>query len=52
LSLAQFKELALGGNGCFYNPAIKHNTGVKLLKNLRHDFITPRACEQLCEGTN
>jgi hypothetical protein len=41
LSLAQLKELELGGNGCFYTPAIKHNTGVKLLKKLGHDFVTP-----------
>lgn len=41
LSLAQLKELELGGSGCFYNPSIKRNTGVKLLRKLGHELITP-----------
>jgi len=40
LSLAQLKELEQGGNKSFYNPDIKRNTGVKLLKKLGHDPLT------------
>jgi transcriptional regulator with XRE-family HTH domain len=41
VSLAQLKELESGGNNSFYNPAIKRNTGVKLLKKLGHDLDIP-----------
>jgi hypothetical protein len=41
VSLAQLKELELGGHSSFYNPAIKRSTGVKLLKKLGHDLVTP-----------
>jgi hypothetical protein len=41
LSLAQLKELELGGNSSFYSPAIKRSTGVKLLKKLGHELVTP-----------
>jgi hypothetical protein len=41
VSLAQLKELELGGNNSFYNPAIKRSTGVKLLKKLGHELVTP-----------
>jgi hypothetical protein len=41
LSLAQLKELELGGNSSFYNPAIKRSTGVKLLKKLGHELVKP-----------
>lgn len=42
VSLAQLKELEQGGNSSFfYNPAIKRNTGVKLLKKLGHDLPLP-----------
>lgn len=39
VSLAQLKELESGGNNSFYNPAIKRNTGVKLLKKLGHELV-------------
>jgi hypothetical protein len=51
LSLAQLKELELGGNGCFYNPAIKRNTVVKLLKKLGNDFVTPEMVRVPSEPT-
>lgn len=41
VSLAQLKELERGGNSSFYNPAIKRSTGVKLLKKLGHELVTP-----------
>lgn len=41
VSLAQLRELERGGNSSFYNPAIKRSTGVKLLKKLGHDLVTP-----------
>lgn len=41
VSLAQLKELELGGNSSFYNPAIKRSTGVKLLKRLGHELVMP-----------
>ena len=41
VSLAQLKELEQGGNSSFYNPAIKRSTGVKLLKKLGHELVTP-----------
>ena len=41
VSLAQLKELELGGNSSFYNPAIKRSTGVKLLKKLGHELHLP-----------
>jgi hypothetical protein len=41
VSQAQLKELEQGGNSSFYNPAIKRSTGVKLLKKLGHELITP-----------
>ena len=41
VSLAQLKELELGGHSSFYTPAIKRCTGVKLLKKLGHDLVTP-----------
>jgi hypothetical protein len=42
VSLAQLRELERGGNSSFYNPAIKRSTGVKLLKKLGHDLVTPK----------
>lgn len=41
VSLAQLKELEQGGNSSFYNPTIKRSTGVKLLKKLGHELVTP-----------
>jgi hypothetical protein len=41
VSLAQLKELELGGHSSFYTPTIKRRTGVKLLKKLGHDLVTP-----------
>ena len=41
VSLAQLKELELGGDNSFYNPAIKRRTGVKLLKKLGHELVMP-----------
>ncbi len=41
LSLAQLQELEGHGEGCFYNPQIKANTGIKLLKKLGHDWVPP-----------
>jgi hypothetical protein len=41
VSLAQLKELELGGNSSFYNPSIKRNTGVKLLKKLGYTLVSP-----------
>jgi hypothetical protein len=41
VSLAQLKELELGGNSSFYNPGIKHSTGIKLLRRLGHELATP-----------
>lgn len=41
VSLAQLKELELGGNSSFYNPGIKRSTGIKLLKKLGHELVTP-----------
>ena len=41
VSLAQLKELELGGSSSFYNPAIKRSTGVKLLKKLGHELPLP-----------
>ena len=41
VSLAQLKELELGGHSSFYTPAIKRRTGVKLLGKLGHDLVTP-----------
>ena len=41
VSLAQLKELELGGHSSFYNPAIKRSTGAKLLKKLGHVLVTP-----------
>ncbi len=43
LSVAQLKELELGGDCCFYNPSIKRSTGVKLLKKLGHNLVTPES---------
>jgi hypothetical protein len=42
VSLAQLKELELGGQSSFYIEAIKRSTGVKLLKKLGHDLVTPK----------
>ncbi len=41
VSLAQLRELELGGNSSFYNTAIKRSTGVKLLKKLGYTLVTP-----------
>jgi hypothetical protein len=41
VSLAQLKELELGGNSSFYNPGIKRSTGIKLLKKLGHELASP-----------
>ena len=41
VSLAQLKELELGGHSSFYTPTIKRRTGVKLLKKLGHELVTP-----------
>jgi hypothetical protein len=41
VSLAQLKELELGGESSFYTPSIKRSTGVKLLKRMGHDLVTP-----------
>jgi hypothetical protein len=41
VSLAQLRELELGGSSSFYNPAIKRSTGVKLLKKLGHELPLP-----------
>jgi hypothetical protein len=41
VSLAQLKELELGGHSSFYTLAIKRSTGAKLLKKLGHDLVTP-----------
>jgi hypothetical protein len=49
VSLAQLRELERGGNSSFYNPAIKRNTGVKLLKKLGHDLVTPEMVDLATE---
>jgi hypothetical protein len=49
VSLAQLKELELGGNYSFYNPAIKRSTGVKLLKKLGHELRTPEPVNSTLE---
>jgi hypothetical protein len=41
LSLAQLQELEGHGAGGFYNPQIKANTGIKLLKKLGHEWVPP-----------
>jgi hypothetical protein len=41
VSLAQLKELELGGCSSFYNPDIKRSTGVKLLMRLGHHLVMP-----------
>jgi len=41
ISLAQLKELEGQGSGSFYNPHIKANTGIKLLKKLGHEWVPP-----------
>ena len=41
ISLAQLKELEGLGSGSFYNPHIKANTGIKLLKKLGHEWVPP-----------
>lgn len=41
LSLAQLQELEGHGTGSFYNPQIKANTGIKLLKKLGHEWVPP-----------
>ncbi len=51
LSLAQLKELELGGNSSFYNPDIKQNTGVKLLKKLGHEWVAPAQVDVTLEPT-
>jgi hypothetical protein len=50
VSLAQLKELELGGHGSFYNPAIKRSTGAKLLKKLGHDLVTPEVVSMAQES--
>jgi len=42
VSIAQLKELEQGGNSSFYNHAIKRSTGVKLLRKLGHELVTPQ----------
>jgi hypothetical protein len=49
VSLAQLKELELGGNSSFYNPAIKRSTGVKLLKKLGHNLVVPEPVHEAVE---
>lgn len=39
ISLAQLRELEGQGEGGFYNPHIKANTGIKLLKKLGHERV-------------
>lgn len=39
ISLAQLSELEGQGEGCFYNPRIKTNTGIKLLNKLGHQRV-------------
>lgn len=39
VSLAQLKELETGEGNSFYNPQIKRNTGLKLLKKLGHTSL-------------
>lgn len=51
VSLAQLKELELGGNNSFYNPAIKRSTGVKLLKKLGHELVMPEPVHVVVEPT-
>jgi len=51
VSLAQLKELELGGNNSFYNPAIKRSTGVKLLKKLGHELVIPEPVHVDIEST-
>jgi hypothetical protein len=51
VSLAQLKELELGGNNSFYNPAIKRTTGVKLLKKLGHELVMPDPVHMRIEPT-
>jgi hypothetical protein len=41
VSLAQLRELERGGESSFYNPQIKRNTGVKLLRKLGYEFPAP-----------
>jgi hypothetical protein len=41
VSLAQLRELERGGKSSFYNPQIKRNTGVKLLRKLGYEFPAP-----------
>lgn len=41
VSVAQLRELEMGGNSSFYNPAIKRSTGVKLLRRLGHELALP-----------
>lgn len=41
VSVAQLRELELGGDSSFYNPAIKRSTGIKLLKKLGHELPEP-----------
>lgn len=41
VSVAQLRELEMGGSSSFYNPAIKRSTGLKLLKNLGHELPLP-----------
>lgn len=49
VSLAQLKELELGGNSSFYNPAIKRSTGAKLLKKLGHNLVVPEPVHEAME---
>jgi hypothetical protein len=51
VSLAQLKELELGGNSSFYNPDIKRSTGVKLLKKLGHERVIPEPLNVAIEST-
>ena len=41
ISLAQLRELEGRGEGSFYNPQIKTNTGQKLLRKLGHESAMP-----------
>lgn len=52
VSLAQLKELELGGNGSFYNPDIKRSTGVKLLKKLGHERVMPEPVRVAIDAPN
>lgn len=41
VSLTQLRELERGGESSFYNPQIKRNTGVKLLRKLGYELPAP-----------